>query len=194
MTHIVASIDGIVLDRSATVGQVVQAVEPVFWIADLSNVWLVADVPEQSAGLIRPGKVVEAEIPALPGHKINGKLSFVSATVDPETRTVRTRMNLPNPERLYKPSMLTTMTLVDNTERKLVVPSTAVVREGNGDYVFIKTRGDTFLLRPVKLGEEIGDVRVLLGGVRETEEIVIDGAFHLNNERKRLELESEEGE
>jgi cobalt-zinc-cadmium efflux system membrane fusion protein len=194
MTHIVASIDGIVLDRSATVGQVVQAVEPVFSIADLSNVWLVADVPEQSAGLIRPGKTVEAEIPALPGHKINGKLSFVSATVDPETRTVRTRMNLPNPERLYKPAMLTTMTLVDNTERKFVVPSSAVVREGNGDYVFVRTGGDTFLLRPVKLGEEIGDIRVLLSGIRETEEIVLDGAFHLNNERKRLELGSEEGE
>jgi cobalt-zinc-cadmium efflux system membrane fusion protein len=103
-------------------------------------------------------------------------------------------MNLPNPERLYKPAMLTTMTLVDNTERKFVVPSSAVVREGNGDYVFVRTGGDTFLLRPVKLGEEIGDVRVLLSGIRETEEIVLDGAFHLNNERKRLELESEEGE
>ena len=60
--------------------------------------------------------------------------------------------------------------------------------------MFVRTGGDRFLLRPVKLGEEIGDIRVLLSGIRETEEIVLDGAFHLNNERKRLELGSEEGE
>jgi cobalt-zinc-cadmium efflux system membrane fusion protein len=193
VTHIVATIDGTVLERTATVGQVVQAVEPVFTIADLSRVWLVADVPEQSAGAIRPGKSVEAEIPALPGHKISGTLSFVSATVDPETRTVRTRMNLANPQRLYKPAMLTTMTLIDGSERKLVVPSTAVVREGNGDYVFLQVTPETFVLRPVKLGEEAGDVRVLLEGIDQGDQIVLDGAFHLNNERKRRALGRDEG-
>jgi cobalt-zinc-cadmium efflux system membrane fusion protein len=193
VTQIVATIDGIVLERTATAGQIVQAVEPVFTIADLSHVWLIADVPEQSAGAITTGKAVEAEIPALPGHKITGKLSFVSAMVDPETRTVRTRMNLPNPRRIYKPAMLTNMALVDGRERKLVVPSAAVVREGNGDYVFVKTGSNTFLLRPVKLGEEVGDFRVLVDGIRDGEEIVLDGAFHLNNERKRLALGSGEG-
>lgn len=193
VTHIVASIEGTLLERNVTVGQVVQAVEPVFSIADLSTVWLVADVPEQSAGAITPGKMVEAEIPALPGHKITGKLSFVSPIVDRETRTVETRMNLPNPKRLYKPAMLTTMTLVDSTERRLVVPLTAVVREGNGDYVFVKTGENTFLLRPVKLGSEFGKVSVLLEGLREGEEIVLDGAFHLNNERKREAVGDSEG-
>ena len=192
VTHILATIPGIVLERKATVGQVVEAVEPVFWIADLSNVWLVADVPEQSAGAIKPGKEVEAEIPALPGRKIRGTLSFVSATVDPDTRTVRTRMDLPNPHRLFKPAMLTTMTLVDGSQRKLVVPTTAVVREGNGDYVFVASGQNTFTLRPVKLGEELGDIRVLLDGVPDGSEIVVEGAFHLNNERKRLALGSAE--
>jgi membrane fusion protein, heavy metal efflux system len=193
VSNVVSSIDGIVLERKATIGQIVQAVEPVFVIADLSHVWLVADVPEQSAGSIRVGKAVEAEIPALPGQKITGKLSFVSATVNPETRTVTTRMNLPNPHRLYKPAMLTTMTLIDGSEQRLVVPSSSVVREGNDDCVFVQTAPNTDLLRPVSLGADFGDKRVLLEGVREGEKIIGEGAFHLNNERKRQAVGSEEG-
>ena len=85
------------------------------------------------------------------------------------------------------------MALIDNTERNLVLPSTAVVREGNGDYVFLKTGPNTFLLRPVKLAEESGDDRVLLDGLKDGDQIVLDGAFHLNNERKWQSIDSGEG-
>lgn len=192
-THIVSSIDGIVLERKATVGQVVQAVEPVFVIADLANVWLVADVPEQSAGAIRVGKKVEAEIPALPNRKIVGTLSFVSATVDPETRTVQTRMNLANPERVYKPAMLATLSLVDGAERRLVLPAAAVVREGDADYAFVQTSPGVFLLRRIGVSADLGDKRVIGEGLLENDQVVVEGAFHLNNERKRRALGDEEG-
>lgn len=193
ITHIVSSIDGMILERKATIGQMVQAVEPVFVIADLSGVWLVADVPEQSAGSLAVGKAVEAEIPALPGEKITGKLSFVSAIVNPETRTVRVRMDLPNRRGRYKPAMLATMTLVDGAERRLVVPSTAVVREGNTDCVFVQSKPGTFVLRRVEVGDEFKEGRVLLDGLRQSDTVVLDGAFHLNNERKRQALGGEEG-
>lgn len=189
-SSILSSIDGIVLERNATIGQVVQAVQTVFTISDLSNVWLVADVPEQSAGALRVGKAVEAEIPALPGEKIAGKLSFVSAIVNPDTRTVRARMNLPNPNHRYKPAMLTTMTLTDGAEQRTVIPTTAVVRENNADHVFIETAPNTFLLRRVELGDDAGDMRVVLQGVTRADKIVTNGAFHLNNERKRKALEA----
>lgn len=188
ITHILSTIDGIILERQATIGQVVQAVQTVFVIADLSNVWLVADVPEQSAGALRVGKTVEAEIPALPGEKITGKLSFVSAVVNPETRTVRVRMNLPNPHQRYKPAMLTTMALMDGAEQRTVIPAAAVVRENNADHVFIETAPNTFLLRRVQLGDDAGDLRIVLEGLTKTERIVTNGAFHLNNERKRQAL------
>lgn len=193
-THLLSTIDGMVLERKATIGQVVQAVETVFTIADLSNVWLVADVPEQSAGSIEIGKHVEAEIPALPGELVSGKLSFVSATVSPETRTVRVRMDLPNGKHRYKPAMLATITLLDGAQRQRVIPPAAVVREGNEDHVFVQTAPNSFLLRRVSLGEEFGDARVLVDGLREGEKLVTAGAFHLNNERKRLALESGEGD
>jgi len=191
VTYIVSSIDGTVLERKVTIGQVVEAAETTFIIADLSNVWLVADIPEQSSGAIRVGKHVEAEVPAVPGHTVTGELSFVSAVVNPETRTIRTRMDLKNPERLYKPAMLATITMLDAVERRRAVPLSAVVREENDDYVFVQTQPDTFVLRRAKLGMEYRDVRVIEDGVRPGEKIVLDGAFHLNNERKRRMLQGE---
>lgn len=193
-THILSTIDGVVLERKATLGQVVQAVETVFVVADLSHLWLVADVPEQSAGSIEVGQSVQAEIPALNKLALTGKLSFVSSIVNPETRTVLVRMNVPNPNLRYKPAMLATMTLVDGAERKLVVPVTAVVRENNTDNVFVQTAPGRFRLRPVTLGAEFPAFRVIGGGVSEKDTVVVDGAFHLNNERKRRELGDEGGE
>jgi cobalt-zinc-cadmium efflux system membrane fusion protein len=183
--EVCASIDGTVLERSITVGQIVQPAEVAFLLADLSNVWLVADIPEQNAGDIAVGKTVDAEAAAFPGETIAGRLSFVSATVNPESRTVRVRMNVPNPRGRYKPAMLATMRLKDRVQRERVIPVTAVIRENNRDNVFIQTGERTFVLREVELGGEFGDVRALIAGVEPSETIVLDGAFHVNNERKR---------
>ena len=188
--QIVSSIDGIVLDRAVTAGQVVQPADKVYLVADLSNVWLVADVPEQSAGELAVGKTVVAEIPALPGRRIEGRLSFVGATVNPDTRTVRVRMDLANPTREYKPAMLATMLLQGPPALRAIVPGSAIVREDNKDFVFVQTAPDTFVLRRVSLGGEHGAGRVLNEGLRRGETIVVDGAFHLNNERKRLALQA----
>ncbi len=191
LSQVVASIDGVILERKVTPGQVVQPADTLFLIGDLSQVWLVADVPEQAAGLVRPGRAVRAEIPALPGLTFRGRLSFVAATVNPETRTVRVRMDLPNPDLLFKPAMLAIITLEDRAERQRVIPATAVVREGNQDHVFVEMSPDTFVLKPVSLGTEHQDMRVLTGGLRPGEKIALDGAFHLNNERKRASLHGE---
>jgi cobalt-zinc-cadmium efflux system membrane fusion protein len=192
-SRVVATIDGTVLTRKITVGQVVQPADTVFELADLSNLWLVADVPEQIAGNVSAGYSVDAEIAAFPGQSISGKLSFVSATVNPETRTVRVRMDLPNPARKYKPSMLASMVLKDQLEQKAVIPVSAVVREDNIEHVFVQLAPNRFLLRPVTLGDEYGGKRVLLDGLHPGEKIVVDGAFHLNNERRRLALRGSEG-
>lgn len=186
---VVASIDGTVIERRATLGQVVQPADTLFIVADLSSVWLVADVPEQDAGLLREGETVEAEVAALPGRVLRGTVTFVAATVNPDTRTVRVRMDLPNPDRDYKPAMLATVSIRGKPVRKRTVPASAVVREDNQDYVFVATAADRFQLRRVALGAEHSGVRVLLGGLGEDDRIVVDGAFHLNNERKRLELQ-----
>ena len=104
-----SSITGTVLDRKVTQGQVVQPADTMFLVADLSRVWMVAEVPEQQATLIRRGEKVEAEIASLPGERLSGVLSFVGAVVNPETRTITVRMELDNTDRRFKPAMLATM-------------------------------------------------------------------------------------
>lgn len=187
--RVLASRSGTVVQRRVTVGQVIQSADTLAEIADLSSLWLVADVPEQAAGALVAGQTVEAEIAALPGNVIRGKLSFVSALVNAETRTIRARMDLPNPNQKYKPSMLATMTVKDPTQMKQVIPLTAVVREGNVEHVFVQIGPSRFLLRPITLGEQFGNHRVVLDGLRAGEHIVTDGAFHLNNERIRLSIQ-----
>lgn len=194
VSRIVASSDGTVLERHVTIGQVVQPADTVFEVADLSHVWLVADVPEQIAGNIVEGMEVEAQVAALPGQSFAGKLTRVSAIVNPETRTVRARMELTNANRRLKPSMLATMVLKNQTERRQVVPVTAVVREENAEYLFVRLDDKTFTLRPVTLGPEYGGRRVLLDGLREGDTIVVDGAFHLNNERRRRSVRGSDGD
>jgi len=192
LTEIVSEMAGTILERKAAAGQIVQPSDTVYEVADLSNVWVVADVPEQDAGNMVVGKTAETEISAFPGQRIQGRLSYVSPIVNPETRTVQVRVDLPNPQRKYKPDMLATMNLRDRTAQRTVVPQTAVVREDNNrDYVFVQRRDKTFVLRPVELGAEFDTVRVLLGGVEPGEKIVTDGAFHLNNERRRRLLTGE---
>ncbi|WP_419806800.1 efflux RND transporter periplasmic adaptor subunit [Terriglobus sp.] len=182
---IVAPRGGVVLKREITVGQVVQPSDPAFTIADLSSVWIVANVPEEEAGTLQQGMQVTVSVPALPKEQITGRLSYVSPIVDPATRTVAVRMDMANATGLLKPDELASMTFDGKTERKLTVPNTAVVREDNKDHVFVQLRPNRFVLREVVLGEEENDRRVVQSGVAATDTIVLDGAFHLNNQRKQ---------
>ncbi len=190
LTEIVAGIDGTILARKAAAGQIVQPTDSIYELVDLSSVWVVAEVPEQVAGDMAVGKIAETEITAFPGQLIAGRLSYISATVNPETRTVQVRIDLPNPRRKFKPQMLATMNLKEGAQQRLVVPLTAVVREDNREYVFVQQGEKQFILRPVELGPEFEKVRVLLAGVEPGEKVVTDGAFHLNNERRRLAVTS----
>ncbi|MBI1355461.1 MAG: efflux RND transporter periplasmic adaptor subunit [Acidobacteria bacterium] len=193
LIELVAPESGTILRRHVTVGQVVQESDTAFEIADLGRVWLVADVPEQSIGSLRAGSTVEAEVPAIPDRAIRGKLSYVSPTVNPNTRTVEIRMDVLNRDRRLKPAMLANMTLTDYASVARVVPASAVVRENNREYVFVQMTDNLFALREVELGDEFENARVLIDGVREGQQIVLDGAFHLNNERRRRAVSGEEG-
>lgn len=190
LSQVVASISGTVIERKVTEGQVVQPADPVFVVADLSSVWVVADIPEQSAGSVRVGESVTVEIAALPARPVTGKLTFVSPVVNPETRTVRARLDLANPKRELKPDMLASVLIQSKPVVRTVLPATALVREENRDYVFVKAADGTYRLRPVELGPEHDGKRVLIGGVGPNDTVVIDGAFHLNNERRRQVLGS----
>ncbi len=185
---LIASISGTVIERKITVGQVVQPADPAFLVADLSNLWFVAEVPEEQSGSLVVGKTVIATIPALPNESTTGKLSFVAPVVNPTTRTVQARMDLPNPNGLFKPDMLASMTFENSPEKGLTIPSTAVIREDNKDHVFVKVGANEYRLREVELGVEVADQRVVASGITANDTIVLDGAFHLNNKRRQDQI------
>ncbi|MEO6964317.1 MAG: efflux RND transporter periplasmic adaptor subunit [Acidobacteriaceae bacterium] len=182
---VIATISGTVLERKVTPGQIVQPADMAFQIADLSNVWLVAEVPEDEAAALQVGKSVLATIPALPDLKIKGTLSYLSPVVNPDTRTVEARMNLANKNGEFKPDMMAIMTFESRTEKRQTIPETAIVRENNKDNVFVQTGPHRFVLRGVELGMETGDSRVLKSGLSPGEKLVLNGAFNLNNQRKQ---------
>lgn len=182
---IVTPKSGTVLKREITIGQVVQPADPAFTIADLSSVWIVANVPEEDAGQLQKEMEVQVRIPALHQQRMSGRLAFVSPIVDPSTRTVEVRMDVANTDGLLKPDELASMVLTGRPDHKLTVPNAAIVREENRDYVFVQNGPRTYALRQVSLGDEENDRRIVLSGVGQQEHIVTEGAFHLNNQRKQ---------
>jgi cobalt-zinc-cadmium efflux system membrane fusion protein len=193
VSPVVATLSGVVVERKVAKGQVVQPADALYTVADLSRVWVIAQVPEAESSAVKLGQTVQVEVPALDMGKnagpLSGKLIFVSDIVNPETRTVTVRTEMENPRRELKPAMLATMLIQSRPQDKLVVPSAAVVREDNGDYIFVATGPKQFRLTSVKLGPEQDHLRVVESGLKVGEKIVVEGAFHLNNERKRAELE-----
>jgi cobalt-zinc-cadmium efflux system membrane fusion protein len=189
ISSVVATVSGVVVERKVAKGQVVQPADALFTVADLSHVWVIAQVPEADVVHVKAGQVVEIEVPALGNAKRSGKLIYVGDIVNPDTRTVMVRTEIDNRDRRLKPAMLATMLIQARPVERLVVPAAAVVREENEDHVFVAQGENRYRLTRVKLGPEQDDRRAVLAGLAEGARVVVDGAFHLNNERRRKELE-----
>ncbi|MDP1558060.1 MAG: efflux RND transporter periplasmic adaptor subunit [Nitrosomonas sp.] len=181
--------DGTIINRNVVIGQVVQPADPLFQVADLSSVWVAGDVPEQIVRNVHLGQHVEIQVPAMGEIAFDGVIIFVADTVNPLTRTVRVRTIVENLERKLKPDMLASMHITETPQQTLVVPETAVVRESNRDYVFLAKGNNHFRRISVELDAEVAGYRPVLSGLTIEKDIVTDGAFHLDNERKLAELE-----
>lgn len=188
VTSVVSTMAGTVVERQVAQGQVVQPADSLYVVADLSRVWVTAEVPEQQAALVRAGQNVEIEVPAL-GSRLTGKLIYVADTVNPETRTITVRSVVDNASRQLKPAMLATMLIQAAPVERIVLPAQAVVRDGDADKVFVEVGPKQFRLTPVRLGPDMDGKRAVLSGIKAEQRILVSGAFHLNNERKRKELE-----
>lgn len=186
---ITATRSGVVIERKVSQGQVAQPGDPLFTVADLSRVWVVGALPEQDAAAVKPGQKVEISVPALGERQFSGKVVFVSDTISPDTRTLVVRTEVDNADRALKPQMLATLRIIGQAREQLAVPEQAVVRENDHDHVFVQTAAGQFRLVPVELGPASRGLRPVFKGPAGGTPVVVDGAFHLNNERKRAELE-----
>lgn len=190
---ITAPFDSRVIARNLTKGEVVEVTEKLFTVADLSEVWVLANIPEKDIPFIRPdipgieaGGVeqrVDVLLTAYPGEVFKGKVTYVGDVLDVETRTMSLRLELPNPERKLKPHMYATIRVHSLPERNsLVVPERAVQRDRDRRFVFIQRDADSFEARDILMGESNGEVVRVLDGLREGEPIVVKGAFILKSE------------
>lgn len=184
---VAATQSGTVIDRKVTVGQVVQPADLMFAVADLSSLWVVGGVPEQVAREVEVKQKVDVQVPAL-NDTLQGRIVYVADTVSTDTRTVTVRTELSNTERLLKPAMLANLLITSSAVQILAVPTSAVVRQDDKDFVFLRVSPTQFRLTPVQLGAESSGFRPVVQGLQKDQVIVMDGAFHLNNERKRAEL------
>lgn len=188
---------GTVIERQVAQGQVVAPSDVLFVVSDLKTVWAAAELPEAEVGRLKRGESVQVEVGSLDDEKISGQIVFISDTVNPQTRTIRVNVLLDNKDRRLKPAMLTNMLIESKGQKKQVVPATAVVRESDRDHLFVvwsDTANNPEALRqvklvPVKLGPERNGVRPLLEPLDAKTEVIVKGAFHVNNERNRLNVE-----
>ena len=185
INHVIATIAGEIVERKINNGQVVQPSDALFTIANLNTLWAVAEVPETYSYLISKGQNASLMIPAIRQADIEGVITYVDSMINPQTRTVLMRMEITNKDRQIKPGMLATMVVQSKSVDKLVVPVSAIIREDNHDHVFVRLDDDRYRLVMVKLSSEGRGYRPVISGLYEGQEIALDGAYHLNTERKR---------
>ena len=177
-----APVSGIVLEKKALAGMRFMPGESLYQIADLSSVWVVADVFEQDIAQVAPGAPATITLSAYPGEKFSGKVSYIYPTLNPETRTIPVRVELPNPGLKLKPAMFAQMELARRGEKLLAVPLSAVIDSGTRQIVLVQVGEGRFEPRVVSLGARGDNYVAILDGVREGEQVVVAANFLIDAE------------
>ncbi|MGD2114287.1 MAG: efflux RND transporter periplasmic adaptor subunit [Acidobacteriota bacterium] len=186
-----APIGGRVVQKHATLGELARPSESLFTIADLGRVWIWIDVFERDLAAVHRGDEVEVRVESFPERTFEGEVTYLSPEVDPETRTVRARIDVPNPDGLLRPGMFADVRLTDPHVagvETLVVPQAALVRRGEERLVFEPLDGGRFVARAVETGRRVDGVVEVLSGLEPGDRVVTEGSFFLKSELARAEL------
>ena len=174
---------GIVTEKKAIQGMRFMPGEPLFQIADLSSVWVQADVFEQDIGTVRVGQPANIRINAYPGEVFSGRIAYVYPTLNAATRTVPVRIELANPKGRLKPAMFADVDIpVAGATQVVTVPNSAVIDSGSKQVVIVQLGEGRFDPRPVKLGQRGSDFVQVLDGVKEGDPVVVSANFLIDAE------------
>jgi RND family efflux transporter MFP subunit len=183
-----APIDGVITGRMANLGQVVGMGQELFVVTDLSGVWVVGDLYEQDFRTVRVGSEAALTTPAYPGLTLRGRVTYIDPRVDPQTRTAKVRVEVPNPDGRLRLGMYVTMPFTTRGgERVVVVPRAAVQTIGDRHVVFVPAKDEEgkFIQRTVRIGPLVGESYTILGGLKPGEVVVTEGSFFLRAESLR---------
>ena len=185
---IVAPFGGRIIGRKLTRGEVVETTENLFVIADLSEVWVQANIPEKDIPFVHSvhasgGTQVEVRINAYPKEMFEGTITYVGDVLDPVTRTMQLRSELPNRDGRLKPEMFATIRLFSEAQPdRLAVPEVALQHDQGRTFVFVQRGANEYEMREVHVGESNGTLTAILGGLNEGDPVVTHGAFILKSE------------
>jgi cobalt-zinc-cadmium efflux system membrane fusion protein len=181
---ITAPFRGTIIERHTTLGEMVDPATTLFTIADLTTLWGIAEVPEQDIAKVSKGLFVEVSVSSYPREIFRGKITYVSETINPSSRTAKTRVDVDNSSGKLKPEMFATFKItLQETETVLTISETAVQQEGGQPVVFVSKGEGRFEKRTVQIGPEVfaGHYPVL-SGLKKGEKVVTQGAFILKSE------------
>lgn len=177
-----APLGGTVIEKMAVAGMRVMPGEDLYAIADLSHVWILADIYEYELPFIEIGQTAGITLSYDPAASMTGRLAFIYPTLDGETRTVRVRFELDNPGGKLKPDMYVNIALTVPLGERLIVPKDAVLESGIRQIIFVRQGGGKLAWRTVKIGARAGDWVEILDGLSEGEEIVTSANFLIDSE------------
>ena len=189
-TLVRAPISGRVMEVNVTVGEYRGAVAshsdttttPLMTIADLSTVWMSSEVPEPSIRFIHVGEAVEIRLVAFPGEVLHGRVARIAKSLDPQTRTLKVHVDLPNPKERFLPEMFGSIRHAGAPRPVPVVPVTAVVQEYGQSFVFVEVGSGRFERRQIATGPRAGDIVPVLSGLKADERVVVEGAMLLKGQ------------
>ncbi len=177
-----APVSGIVIEKMVVRGQAIDAGMTLYTLADLSRVWIDIELREADATAVHPGAAATIDLAAFAGVPLQGRVEYVSPTLQQETRTLRARVAVPNGAGRLKPGMYATVNLTTPTRRALTVPTSAVIRTGERSVVFVDMGGGELMPHDVETGRVSGDYTEVLTGVEPGQRVVTSAQFLLESE------------
>jgi Cu(I)/Ag(I) efflux system membrane fusion protein len=174
---------GTVVDRKVTQGQYVNAGDTLFTVADLSQVWIKADVYEEQLPQIHPGQLVEITAESLPNKTLHGHVDFIEPSANAQTRTVPVHVHVANPSMRLLPGMFVNATFVSRAEQpSVVVPRSAVLDTGTRKIVYVARLNGVFEAREVAVGAPSNDLFPVTNGLRTGDRVVLNGNFLIDSQ------------
>lgn len=183
---ILSPISGTVTRRNVSLGDYVKEGNALFQVIDLSNVWLMLEAYESDLPWIKLGDRVDFTVRSVPGRKFYGRIGFVDPTIDPMTRIARVRVDVQNPGLVLKPEQFADAVVtssVAGSKKDLIIPKTAVLWTGKRAVVYVKVKDreqPTYRYREIVLGPAAGEYYVVSNGLKEDEEIAVNGVFKID--------------
>jgi len=175
--------NAVVVDKPIVQGARFAPGETILKLADLSKVWLIANVPASSAGVVAVGQRASFQSPSLPGETFTGQVTFVQPTIDMRMRTLGVRVELPNPTGVLRPGLFGDVSLTQESGAAvLTVPRSSVLDSGTRQIVLVQVGEGRFVPRPVIVGERSGDMVEIREGVSEGERVVVSANFLIDAE------------